>query len=71
VTFDLAPFKDQVRLTIVHDDFDHGSKVFASISRGWPAVLSSLKSFLETGRALEPSWSDEDRKRVADAEARA
>ena len=71
VTFDLAPFKDQVRLTIVHDDFEPGSKVFEGISRGWPAVLSSLKSFLETGRALEPSWSDEDRKRVADAEARA
>lgn len=71
VTFELAPFKDQVRLTIVHDDFDEGSKVFKSISGGWPKVLSSLKSLLETGRGLAPSWSDEDRKRVADAEASA
>jgi uncharacterized protein YndB with AHSA1/START domain len=55
VTFDLAPFKGQVRLTIVHDDFDEGSKALESISKGWPAVLSSLKSFLETGRALESS----------------
>jgi len=26
------------------------------ISQGWPRVLSSLKSFLETGRPLE-TWS--------------
>jgi uncharacterized protein YndB with AHSA1/START domain len=65
VTFDLAPFRGQVRLTIVHDDFDPGSKMFDSISKGWPAVLSSMKSFLETGRALDPWWSDEDSKRAA------
>src|SRR5580700_1773769 len=65
VTFDLAPLKNQVRLTIVHDDFDDGSKAFESISKGWPAVLSSLKSFLETGRALESSWSDADQSRCA------
>ena len=35
---------------------------------GWPAVLSSLKSFLETGQGLEqPSWDDEERKRTAQA----
>ena len=65
VTFDLTPFKDQVRLTIVHDDFDPGSKMFDSISKGWPAVLSSMKSLLETGRALDPWWSDEESKRAA------
>lgn len=61
VTIELTPLKDQVRLTLVHDDFDDGSKMFESISRGWPAVLSSLKSFLETGRGLEPSWRTEDK----------
>jgi uncharacterized protein YndB with AHSA1/START domain len=65
VTFDLVPLKNQVRLTVVHDDFDDGSKAFESISKGWPAVLSSLKSFLETGRALESSWSDVDQSRCA------
>jgi uncharacterized protein YndB with AHSA1/START domain len=64
VTFELKPFKGQVQLTLVHDDFDEGSKVFESISGGWPKVLSSLKSWLETGKALEPSWSAEDMKRV-------
>jgi uncharacterized protein YndB with AHSA1/START domain len=53
VAFDIEPLKGQVRLTIVHEDFDEGSKMFEGISKGWPAVLSSLKSFLETGRALE------------------
>jgi uncharacterized protein YndB with AHSA1/START domain len=69
VTFTIEPFKNQVRLTVVHDDFDEGSKVYESIKGGWPAVLSSLKSFLEIGRGLESSWSDEDKKRVAELEA--
>ena len=71
VTFELVSFKGQTRLTVIHEEFDEGSRMFEMISKGWPAVLSSLKSFLETGHALEPSWSEEDRKRVADAEARA
>jgi uncharacterized protein YndB with AHSA1/START domain len=69
VTFELTPLKDQVQLKIVHDVFDPGSKVFESISGGWPKVLSSLKSFLETGRALGASWSDADK--TCHGEARA
>jgi uncharacterized protein YndB with AHSA1/START domain len=41
-----------VKLTVVHDGFTPGSPVLAGISEGWPAVLSSLKSLLETGSAL-------------------
>jgi len=66
VTFELAPFKEQTRLTIVHDEFDDGSKIFGLISKGWPAVLSSLKSFLETGRGLQPTWDEEATKRAAE-----
>ena len=65
VTFELEPFKDQTRLTVMHDDFDEGSIMFRMISKGWPAVLSSLKSFLETGQGLAPSWDDESQKRAA------
>ena len=61
MTFVLEPFKGQTRLTVTHDDFDEGSKMFAMISKGWPAVLSSLKSFLERGTGLEPTWDDEQR----------
>jgi len=67
VTFVLEPFKGQTRLTVTHDDFDDGSKMFALISKGWPAVLSSLKSYLETGKGLEPTWDDEQRKRAGEA----
>jgi uncharacterized protein YndB with AHSA1/START domain len=45
--------KSEVKLTVTHDDFDAGSKVLAAVSGGWPVVLASLKSFLETGEALE------------------
>jgi hypothetical protein len=32
-----------------------GSKLIEAVSTGWPSVLSSLKSLLETGKALERS----------------
>jgi uncharacterized protein YndB with AHSA1/START domain len=58
VTIELTPVRDQVRLTLVHDEFDEGSVVYEKIIGGWPAVLSSLKSFLENGRGhAEPPWS--------------
>jgi uncharacterized protein YndB with AHSA1/START domain len=68
VTFALEAFKGQTRLTVVHDEFDEGSKIFGMISKGWPAVLSSLKSFLETGRGLEPSWDEAEQKSAAERE---
>jgi len=37
---------------VVHDGFAPGSEVLPSISEGWPAVLSSLKTPLETGAAV-------------------
>ncbi len=42
-----------VQLVVEHAGFAPGSPTFESISGGWPAVLSSLKSILETGRPLE------------------
>ena len=53
--------RDQVKLTVTHDDFAPDSKVFASISNGWPLVLSSLKSYLETGRVLHAPWYDKEK----------
>ena len=69
VTFELVQLENQVQLTVTHDEFDEGSKVFESIGGGWPKVLSSLKSFLETGQALAPSWTDADKQRQACAAA--
>ena len=61
VTFELKSIKGQTRLTVTHDDFDEGSRIFEMISSGWPAVMSSLKSFLETGQGLEPTWVEEEK----------
>ncbi|KQW21951.1 ATPase [Afipia sp. Root123D2] len=53
VTFVLEPNGSAVKLTVTHEDFAEGSKVLPSISGGWPLVLSSLKSILETGQPLD------------------
>jgi uncharacterized protein YndB with AHSA1/START domain len=56
VAIDLAPVGDMVRLTVTHDEFKPGSDMLQRISNGWPRVLSSLKSLLETGRPLN-TWA--------------
>jgi len=53
VTFDVAPIDDMVRLTVTHDELEAGSGTATGISRGWPIVLSSLKSLLETGQGID------------------
>lgn len=53
VTFVLEPHGKLVKLTLTHEDFAEGSVVLAGIARGWPAILSSLKSLLESGTALQ------------------
>jgi len=53
VAFDIEDAGSRVvRLTVVHDGFAPGSEVLGAVAEGWPAVLSSLKSLLETGAAL-------------------
>lgn len=42
-----------VKLTIVHEMDKPRSKFIDSVSEGWPPILSSLKSLLETGESLE------------------
>jgi uncharacterized protein YndB with AHSA1/START domain len=56
VTFELESVADMVRLRITHEDLEPGSNMERNISQGWPRVLSSLKSLLETGRALK-TWA--------------
>jgi uncharacterized protein YndB with AHSA1/START domain/DNA-binding transcriptional ArsR family regulator len=52
VSFDIEPRGQGVKLTVVHDDFDPGSAMLESVSGGWPMILASLKTLLETGEAL-------------------
>ena len=53
VTFEIAEYDNMVRLTVSHDDLEVGSGMAKGVSQGWPAVLCSLKSFLETGRGID------------------
>jgi len=56
VTLEIEPVGDVVRLTVTHDRLEAGSEMFEGISKGWPKVLSSLKSLMETGRSLPKLW---------------
>ena len=55
VTFLLERFEpnpDLVKLTVTHDEFPENTTIFTDISNGWPMVLSSLKTLLETKQAI-------------------
>jgi|SRR6187402_29523 uncharacterized protein YndB with AHSA1/START domain len=52
VVFTLEPFGKLVKLTLTHEDFVAGSLLLDGISKGWPAILSALKSLLEKGTAI-------------------
>jgi len=52
VTFDIEALDELVKLTVVHDRFDERSLMAQLVTGGWPAILSNLKTLLETGTTL-------------------
>ena len=67
VTFDLEPRGKVIKLTVTHDNLDEGGKTLCDISGGWPMVIASLKSILETGHPLPadlPSLSTKELSRA-------
>jgi uncharacterized protein YndB with AHSA1/START domain len=52
VTFTLEEAGEVVKLTVLHDDFQPESALAAMVSHGWPNVVASLKTLLETGEPL-------------------
>lgn len=52
VTFQLQPQGDTVKLTVIHEIDRPDSKLVGTLSNGWPHLLASLKSLLETGESL-------------------
>jgi uncharacterized protein YndB with AHSA1/START domain len=58
VTFELPALGPDTRLTVTHSDLERDSDMLRGITEGWPAVLSNLKTLLETGRTLSDKvWS--------------
>jgi len=55
VTFTLETVEDATKLTLVHDQFTPGSMVLPEISGGWIAILSNLKTLLETDEVMAVS----------------
>jgi|Tabmets5t2r1_1033131.scaffolds.fasta_scaffold08312_2 uncharacterized protein YndB with AHSA1/START domain/DNA-binding transcriptional ArsR family regulator len=51
VTFTIEPHEEIVRLTVTHENLADQADYEAAAS-GWPAVLSNLKSLIETGQVL-------------------
>jgi uncharacterized protein YndB with AHSA1/START domain len=52
LSYELEVMGDEVKLTLTHEMDVSGSKLIEAVGSGWPAVLSSLKSLLETGVSL-------------------
>jgi uncharacterized protein YndB with AHSA1/START domain len=59
LVYSLEPQGDMVRLTVTHQIGRTGAQFIKEVSAGWPLILSSLKSLLETGESLEATrrWS--------------
>lgn len=56
VTFEIEQQQGaRTRLTVTHSELEAGSGMAKGISQGWPLVLSSMKSFLETGTGFNLS----------------
>lgn len=53
VTFEIEEYEGVAKLTVTHDELEAGSGMAKGVGKGWPVVLSSLKSFLETGRPID------------------
>lgn len=52
VTFEIEPSGDVCKLTLVHEDLGEESDVTRGFFTGWSAILSGLKTLLETGEPL-------------------
>ena len=61
MTCEMEKSGSSVKLTITHEMDRGDSKFIEGVSEGWPPILSSLKSLLETGESLEETrnWPEE------------
>jgi uncharacterized protein YndB with AHSA1/START domain len=63
VTFELSPpvspiaqGAQVVQLRVTQVGFEENSQVMPGCARAWPEILSSVKTYLETGRPLGFAW---------------
>jgi uncharacterized protein YndB with AHSA1/START domain len=66
VTYEIEPAGDVVKLTMLQShDRDISDDILSGGRAGWPAILSSLKSLLETGHALAIKMAPPERMLAA------
>ncbi len=53
--YELEPAGTAVKLTLTHEISLPDSRIIEGVSQGWPHLLASLKSLLETGESLVES----------------
>ena len=53
MTLEIEKHGTSVKLTILHEMNRAHSRFIASVTEGWPPILSSLKTLLETGESLK------------------
>jgi uncharacterized protein YndB with AHSA1/START domain len=61
MTYELETVGEAVKLTVIHEIDKPDSKLIKAVSGGWPMILASLKSLLETGESFEATrrWPKE------------
>ena len=52
LTYEITPTEGAVKLVVTHEIERESSKLIDAVSNGWPPLMSSLKSLLETGEPL-------------------
>lgn len=58
VSYDLTALGPDTKLTVTHSKLNKDSVMHNGVTQGWPAVLSNLKTYLETGKILsEEEWT--------------
>ncbi len=62
VSFTLEPHEGMVKLTLVHDELPD-EQAARDFQEGWAPILSSLKTFLESGKPLPQLRSVEEKGR--------
>ncbi len=53
MTYELEQKGETVKLTVRHEMDKSDSKFIKAVSGGWPIILASLKSLLETGASID------------------
>jgi uncharacterized protein YndB with AHSA1/START domain len=54
-TFEIEQMGDVCKLTVIHSGFEGETATYHQVTGGWPMIVASLKSLIETGEPLSVS----------------